>query len=95
MSKPRRLAAQIEQSDDRARFVIATSDPLYHDRLEHLGYLGIGESRFATAWFSRSPSTPAYYERFAASIEQMVLQSARLVLVPWEDALRRYVSPVG
>jgi hypothetical protein len=34
---------------------------------------------------------PGYYARFAASIEQMVLQSARLVAVPWERALLEFL----
>jgi hypothetical protein len=81
------LPAEIERRADRARFVVTTSDPLYQERLEHLGYPAIDGARFATVWFPWSPSVPAYHERFAASIEAMVLQSARLVPVPWEDAL--------
>lgn len=86
------LTTQIERIGESARFVILAADPLYRDRLEHLGYLGIGNNRFATAWFRNSPSVPRYYERFAASIEQMVLQSARLVAVPWEDALLEFLG---
>jgi hypothetical protein len=89
-----RLTTQIEQSPDRARFVIEASDPLYQECLAHLGYAAIGEARFATAWFRRSPSTARCYERFAASIEQMVLQKARLVEVPWEDALLEFLRRV-
>jgi hypothetical protein len=80
-------STEIEWAGKRARFVVAASAPLYGDRLEHLGYLGIGDGRFATRWFGASPDITRYYERFAASIEQMVLQSARAVAVPWEEAL--------
>jgi hypothetical protein len=93
-SVPQDLTTQIEQVGESTRFVIAASDPLYQDRLEHLGYLGIGNDRFATAWFRHSPSVPRYYEHFAASIEQMVLQSARLVAVPWDDALLEFLRRV-
>lgn len=85
------LATEIERAAGRTRFAIAASDPLYQDRLEHLGYLRIGEARFATAWFADSPSVERYHERFAASIEEMVLQSARLVEVPWEEALLMFL----
>lgn len=92
MSEPRRhLTTQIERAAERARFVTTASSPLYQDRLQHLGYLAIGGRSFATAWFADSPDVPRYYERFAASIEEMVLQSARLVEVPWEDALMTFL----
>ena len=84
---PRELTTEIERAGERARFVVGASDRLYQDRLEHLGYLGIGDDRFATRWFRDSLSIPRYYERLAAAIERMVLQSARLVRIPWEEAL--------
>jgi hypothetical protein len=91
MTAPQKMATEIERVADRARFVISAADPLYQDRLEHLGYLGIGADRFATLWFADSASVPRYHERFAASIEQMVLQSARLVSVPWDEALLEFL----
>jgi hypothetical protein len=85
----RELSTQLERRGESARFVVATLDPLYQDRLEHLGYLSIGNDRFATRWFRYSSSVPRYYERFAGSIERMVvLQSACLVQIPWKDARR-------
>jgi hypothetical protein len=80
-------STEIEWAGGRARFVVGASTPLYRHCLEHLGYLGIGDGRFATRWFNASPNVTRYYERFTASIEQMVLQSARVVAAPWEDAL--------
>ena len=88
------MTTAIEERDGRARFVLETASPLYQERLEHLGYGSIGDDAFATPWFERSPRTQAYYERFAASIEQMMLQSARLVPVPWEEALREFLRQV-
>jgi hypothetical protein len=90
----RELATEIERVGERARFVVGASDRLYQDRLEHLGYLGIGGDRFATRWFRDSPSIPRYHERFAASIEQMVLQSARLVRIPWEEGLLEFLRRI-
>jgi hypothetical protein len=91
---PRELTTEIERVGERARFVVGASDRLYQDRLEHLGYLGIGDDRFATRWFPDSPSIPRYYDRFAAAIEQMVRQSARLVPIPWEEALRELLRRI-
>ncbi len=51
------------------------------------GYLPVGGDRFPTRWFVRTGDVPRIYDRFAACIETMVLQSARLVPVPWDDAL--------
>jgi len=90
----RKLSTQLEHRGESARFVVATLDPLYQDRLEHLGYLGIGNDRFATRWFRYSSNVPRYYERFARSIERMVLQSARLVQIPWQDALLEFLRRV-
>ena len=93
MSAPRVLATEMESTAGRVRFVIA-ADPLYQDHLEHLGYLGIGNDRFATSWFPTSASVSRHYERFAASIEQMVRQSAGLVPVPWKEALLEFLGRV-
>lgn len=92
MNEPGHLPAEIEREGDRARFVVMTSDRLYQERLEHLGYPAVRDARFATVWFPWSPSVSAYYERFAASIEGIVLQSARLIPVPWEDALLTFIT---
>jgi hypothetical protein len=87
----RELATQLERRRESARFVVAALNPLHQDRLEHLGYLGVGDDRFATRWFRFSPSVPRYYERFAGSIERMVMQSARLVRIPWQGALLEFL----
>jgi len=81
------LTTELEEAGGRARFVISADDPLYQDRLPRLGYGGIDGDRFATRWFPDPASARACYPRFAAAIEPMVLQKARLVPVPWEDAL--------
>lgn len=90
----RRLDTSVEESGGHARFTVATADSLAQDRLVHMGYLPIAEARFATRWFPQSANVRRYYDRFAASIKQMVLQSARLVPVPWEDALREFLRRV-
>ncbi len=74
--------------------MVASADRLYLDRLAHLGYLPVDDGRCATRWFESSPAVPRYYERFAASIEAMVMQSARLVPVPWERTLVEFLRRV-
>ncbi len=64
------------------------------ERLEHMGYGQVSDGRFATGWFRRSEQTENYFDHFTASIEMMVRQSARLVLVPWEDALSEFLRRV-
>lgn len=90
----RQLQTSVEERGGHARFIVATEDPLAQDRLVHMGYLAIGNERFATRWFPPSANVRRYYDRFAASIEQMVLHSARLVPVPWEEALREVLHRV-
>lgn len=87
------LETSVEEQGGRARFLVAAREPAYRDRLLHMGYLPAGDGRrFATRWFVASPATGRYYQRFAASIEAMVLQSARLVPVPWHAALHEALS---
>jgi hypothetical protein len=83
----RRLSTSIEDRAGDTRFVIACEDPLYKDRFAHMGYQPVGDDRYATNWFPRSADVARYYQRFAASIDGMVRQSARLAPVPWEAAL--------
>jgi hypothetical protein len=85
------LQTELERVPGRARFVIQTSDVVGQDRLEHLGYTREGTDRFATMWFADSPAVPGSFGRFSNSIEQMVLQSARLVPVPWDQALTTFL----
>ena len=74
------------------RFVVDCHDPIGQDRLEHMGYLAIGPDRSATRWFPAEAGASRHFGRFAASLEAMVLQSARLVPVPWEDALEAFLA---
>lgn len=59
-----------------------------------MGYGQVADGRFATQWFREGAQVDRYFEHFAASIETMILQSARLVPVPWEDALLEFVRRV-
>jgi hypothetical protein len=91
---PRGLTTEIERRGQGARFVVTATDPQVQCWLEQLGYLGEGNDRFATVWFPDSPDIPRYHERFAASIEQMVLQKGRVIPAPWEDALLEFLRRV-
>lgn len=87
------LETSVEEQGGRARFLVAVREPAYRERLLHMGYLAAEDGhRLATRWFVASAATARYYQRFAASIESMVLQSARLVPVPWQAALQEALS---
>jgi hypothetical protein len=64
------------------------------ETLKSMGYLPAGAERCATRWFPMSPEIPRYYERFAASIEAMVLHKSGEAPVPWEPALREFLRRV-
>jgi hypothetical protein len=87
VSGPFALRTRVEERDGAARFVIEGADARAADRLPRLGYLPAGDGRFATRWFPDAADARRRHERFAAALEPMVLQSARLAPVPWEDAL--------
>ena len=44
------MSTAIERHADRVRFVVATTDALYLDRLAHMGYLPIDRNHCATRW---------------------------------------------
>jgi hypothetical protein len=89
------LTTSLEDHGDRVRFVMTTADPVARERLPHLGYLAIPGGRFATRWFPASAQPARHVDHFAASIETIVRQSARLVAAPWEDALLAFLDRVG
>jgi hypothetical protein len=89
-----KLTTAIEERGNAVRFVVAADDPRCRDRLVHMGYDRVGGRRCATRWFANSKELPRYFERFSASIAPMVLQSARLVRVPWEAALLEFLRRV-
>ena len=64
MTGARNLTTEVERIGARARFVVSAFDPVSQDRLEHLGYLGVGGHRFATRWFADSPANPGLLPAF-------------------------------
>jgi hypothetical protein len=81
------LRTSVEERGGAARFVIDGAGPVAAEHLPHLGYLGLGDGRFATRWYPDAGETRRRHARFAAAVEPMVLQCARLAPAPWEDAL--------
>ena len=77
----------METARGAVRFVVASDEPQTRDILAAMGYLPVDERRSATRWFPPSPGLDRYFQRFAASIERMVLQKAGRCAVPWDAAL--------
>jgi hypothetical protein len=88
------LTTSVEERCGTVRFVVATADQQTRELLASMGYLPADEERSVTRWFARSPAVYRYYERFAASVEQMVLQKAGRVAVPWETGLLQFLRRV-
>jgi hypothetical protein len=56
------LETIVGERGGRARFLVATDDRDYRERLPHMGYLPAEGDRFATRWFVAPAATRGYYE---------------------------------
>ncbi len=70
------LTTEIERVDARAGSLSQSSTPSARIGSNISANSASVATRFATRWFARLTRSPGYYERFAASIDQMVLESA-------------------
>lgn len=86
------LTTSLETAGTDARFVVSCADPAARAELQHLGYAGVDESRFATPWFTQTAETEAMFRRFSAAIGPMVEQSAGRAHVPWERVLETFLD---
>jgi hypothetical protein len=81
------LRTHVEERGGAARFVIDGADAVAAHALVHMGYLGLGDGRFATRWYPDAAEARRRHHRFAAAIGPMVRQCARLEPAPWAAAL--------
>lgn len=87
------LSTSVEIRDDRAIYKVRTSNLLYQDRLLHIGFASSREGRFARS-LSASGDVWRTHRNFAQHLEEILLQSARLHPVPWEDTLDLFLRRV-
>jgi hypothetical protein len=91
MSTPRNeISTELETADQIAKYVVTTDNPVYQDRLAHMGFMRTGLDSFERS-FAASRSVPRIHANFARHLEKMVRQSARLDPVPWEEALTEFL----
>jgi hypothetical protein len=81
-------------SGDQTAFIMADLDPAYHQAARDLAYSAIPEG-FAKTYRSDTPQLDAIYQNFARYAEPMVLQNARAIPIPWEQALAAFLGRVA
>ncbi len=87
------LCTSVEIRDDRAIYEVRTCNPLYQGRLLHMGFAFAGEGQF-TRNLSASGDVRRTHSNFARHLEEMLLQSACLRPVPWEETLDLFLRRV-
>jgi hypothetical protein len=75
-------------------FIIADLELAYHQAARDLAYSAIPEG-FAKTYPSDTPHLDETYRNFAQYAEPMVLQTARVVPVPWEQALHAFLDRIA
>jgi hypothetical protein len=75
-------------------FIIADLDPAYHQAARDLAYSPVPEG-FAKTYPADTPHLDQIYRNFARYAEPMILQTARVAPVPWEQALHAYLDHIA
>jgi hypothetical protein len=98
------IAQRLEAADDlwttvevrggRAFYSVKTGKPLYQERLVHMGFATAADGEFRRD-LSAHGDVLAIHRNFARHLEDMLLQSARLRRVPWEDTLELFLHRVA
>jgi len=89
----RKLTTSLRLVGDIAEFIVTTDDPIYQDRIVHMGWRPAGDCSFVRR-LSASQDAERIHENFARHLEEMVLQSARLRPVAWQAALEEFLARV-
>ena len=87
------LATSVTIRDGQAVYAVRTSDPLYQERLEHMGFPAAGADRFVRR-LSATGDVLRTHANFARHLPEMLLQSARRRPVPWWQALEVFLKRV-
>jgi hypothetical protein len=74
-------------------FIISDLDPIYDDAVRELFFLP-HEDGFAKTYPATTPHLDVFYRHFAHTLEEMVLQTARIHPAPWEQALLALLQKV-
>lgn len=88
------LSTTVAVQGDRAIYEVRTRNRLFQERLLHIGFAPAGKTRF-TRNLSNRGDVAAIHERFKQNLEEMLLQSARLRPVRWEETLELFLRRVS
>lgn len=89
----RKLTTRLRLVGEIAEFIVITDDPIYQDRIVHMGWWPADDHSFVRR-LSVSQDVERIHENFARHLEEMVLQSARLRPVAWQAALEEFLARV-
>lgn len=83
-----------ETVGNQTAFILAELEPQYHQVAQDLAYAPHPQG-FAKVYPADTPNLEQIYQQFAASAEALILQTARVVPVPWEQALLTFLDLVA
>jgi hypothetical protein len=83
-----------ETVGDQTAFILADLEPQYHQVAQELAYAPHPKG-FAKVYPADTPDLDRIYQQFAHAAEALILQSARVVPVPWEQALHTFLDLVA
>lgn len=86
------MKALRKTEDSRSLFIVTDVDPAYHQALSDLEFYAAPEG-FAKA-FPASPQLERIFENFARDVDTLVLQTACVLPVHWEQALLTFLEAV-
>jgi len=74
-------------------FGISGLDPAYHQAAIDLAYRAENQC-FVKSFPTKSPNLDLVYQNFSRSIESVILQTAGVALVPWEQAIDTFLHRI-
>lgn len=74
-------------------FIISDLDPIYNDAVREL-FFTPHEDGFAKTFSANTPHLDIFYRHFAQTLEEVILQTARIHPAPWEQALLTFMQKV-
>jgi hypothetical protein len=87
------LATSVEIHRGRAIYEVRTGDPLYQQRLLHMGFAPAAADRFVRR-LSATGDVRSTHANFAWHLQEMLLQSARQRPVRWRQALELFLERI-
>jgi hypothetical protein len=93
LSAGEELVTSVEVRGVRAHFEVRTTNAVYQQRLEHMGYHRESETQF-TRNLSATGDVLRIHRNLAHHLEEILRQSARMIPIDWEQALTEFLDRV-